>query len=67
MIPNFTRMKKKLSVHTEHEMAKISNDSLGDSQIQQSWATMKKMSGMTRQLLELSKETVMEMDDLPGI
>ena len=67
MIPNFTRMKKKLSVHNEQEMAKMSNDSLTDSQIQQSWATMKKISGMTRQLLDLSKETVMEMDDLHGL
>ena len=67
MIPNFTRMKKKLYVHNEQEMAKMLNDSLGDSQIQQSWATMKKMWGMTRQLLELLKETMMEMDDLYGL
>ena len=36
MIPNFTRMKKKLFVHNDQEMAKMSNDSLGESQIQQS-------------------------------
>ena len=45
----------------------MSNESLGDIQTQQRWATMKKMLGMTRQLLELSKETVTKMDDLHGL